>query len=481
VDNELEGRDTDFRSLETPAGVPDNATPISDRSECDGQVVKGDRGGLYCVPAGEEPTEGDSETDDVTADPEEIGEFDQQAVEEGDEVIIQDTDGNEHQVSVEVVGSDDAFVVEDSQGNRQVIEPNGESQDGQFEATGIVGGDTPGGGFETSSPVDTPESLESNDLPVSEGGLRDVPNTDDPQELANSIPTIDERFGEELEDVPVSPELDLSDEDVDAMRDNMAEMLGNVKDDDLLEQHLSRMSHIHGKTTDRPGSSGHANFGENVPGSGNEMGDIYVENPSISESTVKHEHMHTIHQSLGYSSGGESAGASGGFQTYDSPTSDAEDAKDIQDALVAHENDDAPPLPDGTDAADVMNEVEVSDGTPETMSTEERVDALDTELEGSGEEKFRQFVAEANKSFLKTQGVKDREGESAAAHMVKKPYQMSNGNEFLAVTNESLQSGDKMAVRKLVEHHPKMVGAYTSVFDVPEETQEVLDFERRKA
>lgn len=48
--------DRDFRSLDTPQGVPDNANPISDRSECDGQVVTGDRGGLYCVPQGEDMT-----------------------------------------------------------------------------------------------------------------------------------------------------------------------------------------------------------------------------------------------------------------------------------------------------------------------------------------------------------------------------------------------------------------------------------------
>jgi hypothetical protein len=128
--------DTDFRKLE----VPDNAVRIEDPSEAPegASIVRGDRGGTYYIPEGEGNGETD-ETDDVTADPDDISEFEQTAVTEGDEVIIEGPDGEEHQVTVQVVGSDNAFVVEDTQGNREVVEPNGETRNGKFEAVGMVG------------------------------------------------------------------------------------------------------------------------------------------------------------------------------------------------------------------------------------------------------------------------------------------------------------------------------------------------------
>jgi hypothetical protein len=49
----VEGLFSKSRML-TPEGVPDNAFSITDRSECDGSVVEGKRGGLYCVPDSEQ-------------------------------------------------------------------------------------------------------------------------------------------------------------------------------------------------------------------------------------------------------------------------------------------------------------------------------------------------------------------------------------------------------------------------------------------
>ena len=95
----LQGRDTDFRSLETPQGVPDNANPISDRSECDGQVVTGDRGGLYCVPAGEEPATGDGDIED-RANPD--GTIDVTDLQQGDTVLKGDDE-----VTIDGVEEDD--------------------------------------------------------------------------------------------------------------------------------------------------------------------------------------------------------------------------------------------------------------------------------------------------------------------------------------------------------------------------------------
>jgi hypothetical protein len=129
-----------------------------------------------------------------------------------------------------------------------------------------------------------------------------------------------------------------------------------------------------------------------------------------------------------------------------------------------------------------MESVEVDEnGNPETRSSAEVGEVLNSEVEGDGKERLRKFVNEANKAFLKTQGVKEREGKTAAQRMVKKPYMMSNTNEFMAVTNEMMQKGEGMHVKKMAKSHPELINTYLSVFDVPEETQEELDFFRGAA
>jgi len=473
-----EPSDTDFRSLQTPEGVPDNAQgPVSDRSEVPegASTFDGPAGGLYYVPADEEP---EQETNEVTADPEEIQDFQQTAVEEGDEVIIEGPDGEENQVTVDVVGSDDAFVVEDAEGNREVIEPNGETRDGRFEAVGLVGdGEVDGGAFEVSSPRDVPESRDVIDAPLSEGGLRNLPDETDGETLASSIPTIDERFDEELDGMPVSPDLDLDEEDLEATRNAMAQQFDSFQSDELLEDYFSRMSHIHGNSTDDSRTRGSAIESQALGNEGNVMASFQVTNPSLNDKVVFHEQMHTIHNALGYSSSGESAGGSGGFQEYDSPTDKNEEGKPIENALMQHENDDAPPLPDDSDTPEsLMNDVVVTDGVPETADREQVGDVLQDDVSGTPEEQFRTLVSEVNKAFLKTQGVKDREGRQAASRMVKRPYQMTNTNEFMAVLNETMQKGEGMHVKKLARNHPEMVNAYTSVFDVPDETKDELSW-----
>jgi hypothetical protein len=473
--------DTDFRNLmrrlQTPEGVPSNAQgPVSDRSEVPegASTFDGPAGGLYYVPADEEPEQA---TNEVTADPEEIQDFQQTAVEEGDEVIIEGPEGEQNQVTVDVVGSDDAFVVEDAEGNREVIEPNGETRNGQFEAVGLVGGENNGGAFDTSSPSDTPAPREVIEAPLSEGGLRKLPDDTDGQTLASSVPTIDERFDEELEGMPVSPDLDLDENDVEATREAMAQQFDSFQSEELLEDYFSRMSHIHGHSTDDSQTRGSAIESQALGNEGNVMASFQVTNPSLNDKVVFHEQMHTIHNALGYSSSGESAGGSGGFQEYDSPTDENEDAKPIENALMQHENDDAPPLPDDSDTPEsLMNDVAVTDGVPETADREQVGDALQEGVSGTPEEQFRTLVSEVNKAFLKTQGVKDREGRQAASRMVKRPYQMTNTNEFMAVLNETMQKGEGMHVKKLARSHPEMVNAYTSVFDVPDETKDELSW-----
>jgi len=333
-------------------------------------------------------------------------------------------------------------------------------------------------GFITTTPGDTPPERDVVDVPVSDGGLRDVPDTDDPDELARSIPTVDERFEDELAGVPASPPNRLSQEDEDATYDAVADFVGNMPDE-IQDEFISRMSHIGGETDDdRPNMTrGSAGASQQKPGEGNEMGFITVTNPSAGDRVVHHEAYHALQYNMGYEGGGESAGASGGFQEYDSPTDDNPDAKPIEDALLNHENEDAPVLPEGESPDEIMESVEVGDdGYPETASFDEVGDALTADYGDTAEERFRRWQAEANKAFLKTQGVKDREGEDAARSMVARPYQMTNVNEFTAVTNGTLQSGSpRTGIQDLARNHPELVGAYLSVFDVPEETQEVLE------
>jgi hypothetical protein len=466
-------------NLATPEGVPDNAVgPVQDRDEIpeNASVVQGPGGGTYYVPAGGEG-EGESDGNDVTADPEEIEDYKPRAVEEGDEIVIQGPDGEEHQVTVEVVGSDNAIVVEDSEGEREVIEPDGETRDGRFEAVGAVGADEATGDIETSSVMQAPDPREVVDAPVSEGGLREVSGDESGRELVESIPTIDKRFGNELEGVPVDPELDLSDEDLEATRGAMSQMAERIKHDELKRDHFQRFSHIHGKSNDRPGTEGHASAGQQIPGEGNEMVQLHVTNPSQNDRVVYHEHAHAFHQSLGYEAGGESAGGNGGFQDYSSPLNDNDDGKPIENALMAHENDTAPPLPDGGTVSEIMQSVEIDeDGRPVQPELSEVSETLNKEVSGTPEEQFRTMVGEMNKAFLKTQGVKEREGETAAGKMVKRPYQMTNVAEFMAVTNETMQKGEGMHVKTMARNHPEMVKAYTSVFDVPEETKEELEW-----
>jgi hypothetical protein len=74
--------DTDFRSLA-------EGYPISDRSECDGQVVEGPQGGLRCIPSGESGAEDDAVADGLDelaeeADsPEEFAKQTMETIEEG--------------------------------------------------------------------------------------------------------------------------------------------------------------------------------------------------------------------------------------------------------------------------------------------------------------------------------------------------------------------------------------------------------------
>jgi len=459
--------------------VPDEAVSISDRSEAPegAKVITGDKGGLYYIPEG--ASGGKGETNDVTASPEEIEDFEQTAVEEGDEIIIEDSNGEKHQVDVKVVGSDDALVVEDSQGNREVIEPDGETRTGNFKATGMVGDNDTDVGDEFSTPSDTPEARETIDAPISEGGLREFDPNKSPNELADSIPTIDERYDEELEDVPISPDLDLSEEDVEFTRDTMADMMGSFKNEELLSEYYSRLSHFHGETNDGAGSRGHATEGQALGNEGNTMTHFKVTNPSKSSTVVKHEMTHTIHQSLGYSSGGESAGSNGGFQNYSSPTSEGgEDSKEIESALMMHENEDSAVLPEDKDIENIMESVAVSDDKPEQAPDEDIANIMEGDADGTPEEQFRELVAEVNRAFLKTQGVKDRAGEREAQNMVKRPYQMTNTNEFMAVASETLQTGDKMATRKLVKNHPNLVDKYTKLFEIDEDAKDVIEFEK---
>jgi len=273
----------------------------------------------------------------------------------------------------------------------------------------------------------------------------------------------------------------MSEEDLNATRNAMGQMMSRFKDDELLDQYFSRQSHILGQSDNTNRTNGSGGEGRQIPGEGNPMGNINVTNPSVSDRIVYHEQMHTIHSAFGYNSSGESAGASGGFQDYDSPISENPEGKSIESALARHENDDAPVL-DNENVTELMESVEVDEnGNPETRSSAEVGEVLNSEVEGDGKERLRKFVNEANKAFLKTQGVKEREGKTAAQRMVKKPYMMSNTNEFMAVTNEMMQKGEGMHVKKMAKSHPELINTYLSVFDVPEETQEELDFFRGAA
>ena len=64
-----------IRRSATPEGIPSNASRVSDSSECTGNTIEGPRGGLYCVPEGEEG---------VAASPEEAAQEVQEIVNNSD-------------------------------------------------------------------------------------------------------------------------------------------------------------------------------------------------------------------------------------------------------------------------------------------------------------------------------------------------------------------------------------------------------------
>ena len=342
----------------------------------------------------------------------------------------------------------------------------------------------------TASASDTPPSRPGFDASIEMGGLRDIPEDSSVGELAERIPDANERFNDELNTPkPEDAENDFTPTDENVVRRGIEQTLDNIRDDDILSQVYSRMSHIQGESDINKDAHGHAHMRRQHPSLMNEMTEIDVTNAKIAPDIVDHEMGHATHMNMGYTPNISRTGGEGGFQIYDSPTSGVtlDDTPHVLGALLQHETEEMAPLPDGENLDGVMKEVEPGESKKarvdgETVEIGKKpkkpdniAEKLDQDVEGSPKERYRKYIAESNRSFLKTQGFKDRFGQEGAETMVTRPYQMSDGAEFVAETHEAMQSGDESSVKRLATHHPEMVNAYTSVFNVPDETQNAID------
>jgi hypothetical protein len=178
------------RELDTPQSVPDNAISVSDPSEIPEGATpyQGDRGGLYYLPAGEDPQidvpdtpEGIAENTD--AEPDEISDFDPESLESGDEVIVQTTAGEREAVEVTAITPTGQMVVEDNQGNQITIGDDGRDESGEIQAIANVGDD--GGSIET--PESREESVNQIANNYVSGGEDAVDLGDAPDETVQNI------------------------------------------------------------------------------------------------------------------------------------------------------------------------------------------------------------------------------------------------------------------------------------------------------
>jgi hypothetical protein len=139
-----DGRDTGFRHLQTPEGVPDNAQgPVKDKSEIpDGaQTFEGPQGGTYFVPSGEDA--------DVQQSPEQIQQEVSELVESGNQVQLENFVSDNVGASEVVIPKD----IDDEQKTRMVSTLAHAGQSGMTEQIDEVR-TTRGGGEAFFDPQD---------------------------------------------------------------------------------------------------------------------------------------------------------------------------------------------------------------------------------------------------------------------------------------------------------------------------------------
>lgn len=210
--------DTDFRKLETPQSVPDNAIRVDNKSDIPtgGNPYIGDRGGIYYLPAGEKPEIDEPETQEevaegVDAEPDEISEFNPDMLDEGDEIVVKTTAGEKEAVEVQFVTPDGGLLVEDNVGN-QITIADGRDSSGEIKAIANVGTGGPAPGESAETREDSINQIE-NDFVVDADSL-DL--EDAPDEVVGSIA---EGFSEVIGEEGLPPV-----ESVRFLRDDMREL-----------------------------------------------------------------------------------------------------------------------------------------------------------------------------------------------------------------------------------------------------------------
>jgi len=334
-------------------------------------------------------------------------------------------------------------------------------------------------------PDDAPDpALPDEDLPLEQGGPRPVPEDATAEEIAQSFPTINERFSEEIE-LPSEggvPDNNLDPEMFDKAARIMGEDLTRFKDDRVKSIVAGRISHIDG-----PGKKGVSSDAMDVSFS-------YLDVPeeqtaamsainhadNAADTTATHELQHATDTAMGYTWGGEQSGSNGGIHEYatEDPTAETtEHGHPITSAMLRAEGADEP-IGLSDFYTDARSEVEFNEaGGPKELEPDTIEERLTEDLPGDPADAYRRYVREVNRAFFKAQEYHNRADKNAVRDVIKMDYQMTNAGEFSAEFAETMNNErpSTFAIRKYVNHHPGLVAAWLNMRDVPEKVREEIE------
>jgi len=290
---------------------------------------------------------------------------------------------------------------------------------------------------------------------VSDVGVK-VPDTNDPGELADSIPGIGE-YGEEH--LPVEPSNTLSNEALASTKEHI-ERLFERSPPELRRAVVGNMVAIASTQDPARGQS------LTLPHQGTGKDGQSIQLPTGNGRTITiHETAHAIHKTFGYKTEDYTSGNIS-FKQYDvSRNSSGEDA--VRRYMLSTPSGEV--VGEDNWRNDVVEEVEAF--TPgETDASSNAQDIIGTSTGGTVEERMQALVDSVNRAFFKQQVALDQHGKDATREMVQKTgYSTKAASETFTMLHEVMNLNNPAAaigeVGKLVDHHPQMLNAYLNIYE----------------
>jgi hypothetical protein len=316
-----------------------------------------------------------------------------------------------------------------------------------------------------------------DDIPDDERGgpppVRSLPvdraSSDDPAELAESVPTMNEYADNHL---PLDdPSNSLNDEEIADVRE-AHEKLFDRADDQIAEAVVNNTVAVSSTNDPMRGRHGQLMHQEyNQDGS-----HIRIPNGD-GESITIHETAHAIHSTFGYETDSYTAGNEH-FVEYDEGRLSDDPMVDYMLSPGGRGSDNTP-TGFGEWEADVRDEVEGFE-PGEAMPTSDNQDIIGDSTGESVNEKMRSLISATNRAFYKMQlANKEHDREGVREMVIKDGYSMKAANETFTMMHEVMNTANGARaigeVGKLVDHHPELVNAYLNLYDPSSEIADELE------